>query len=83
MENTCKEVALTQLTTLVELTFLDGILSEDKRTHHQQQRDHVIISSMADRNWHLLPLNPSRVDAPSDPLLKTAMECIEYLPKGM
>ncbi|CAL1542289.1 unnamed protein product [Lymnaea stagnalis] len=77
-----REVALTQLLTLVELTFLDGILSEDKRTQKQQQRDHLIISNIVARSWHL-PLTPSSLNTPSDPLLKTAMECIEFLPKGL
>lgn len=92
---TWKEVALTQLLTLVDLTFLDGILSEDKqKSKHQKQHQHCVISNIMARNWHL-PLTPSRIDSSSssdlrrqsdnpssDPMIKAAIECIDCLPKG-
>ena len=82
VNETWREVALTQLLTLVDLTFLDGILSEDKiskEEHHP--RDIFVISNIMVRNWHL-PLTPSSVRTPTDPLMQTAMECIECLPLG-
>ncbi|KAH9505576.1 hypothetical protein Btru_055918 [Bulinus truncatus] len=82
VEEVWREVALTQLLSVVELTFLDGILSEDKRSRQQQQKDHLIISNLIARSWHL-PLTPSSLNTPSDPLLQTAMECIEFLPKAL
>lgn len=92
VEEVWREVALTQLLTHVELTFLDGILSEETSDHKssasakkQQQRHHLIISNLVAHSWHL-PLTPgSGLDAalpPSDPLLVTAMECIEFFPNG-
>ncbi|XP_013083468.2 DEP domain-containing protein 7-like [Biomphalaria glabrata] len=82
VDDVWREVALTQLLTLVELTFLDGILSEDKRSRQQIQRDHLIISNLVARSWHL-PLTPSALNTPSDPLLQTAVDCIEFLPKAL
>ncbi|KAK3774571.1 hypothetical protein RRG08_035001 [Elysia crispata] len=92
VEEVWKEVALTQLLTHVELTFLDGILSEDSVDHksaasarRQQQRHHLIISNLVARSWHL-PLTPGSgvggALVPSDPLLVTAMDCIEFFPNG-
>ena len=88
-----REVALTQLLTLVELTFLDGILNEDSTDHkssasgrRQQQRHHLIISNLVARSWHL-PLTPNSslagAQVLSDTLLVTAMDCIEFFPNGL
>ncbi|BFZ09926.1 hypothetical protein BsWGS_12965 [Bradybaena similaris] len=82
VEDVWREVALTQLLTLVELTFLDGILSEDKYSLHQKLQDHLIISNAVARNWRL-PLIPGLTDARPDPLLQSAVECIQHLPKGL
>ncbi|GFS16177.1 DEP domain-containing protein 7 [Elysia marginata] len=92
VEEVWREVALTQLLTHVELTFLDGILNEDAGDHksaalarRQQQRHHLIISNLVARSWHL-PLTPGSsvggMPPPADPLLVTAMECIEFFPNG-
>ncbi|GFO42738.1 dep domain-containing protein 7 [Plakobranchus ocellatus] len=90
VEEVWREVALTQLLTHVELNFLDGILGEDSGDHksmasarRQQQRHHLIISNLVARSWHL-PLTPgsSLGNTTSDPLLVTAMDCIEFLPNG-
>ena len=87
VNETWKEVALTQLLTLVDLTFLDGILSEEKRSRQQNIRENCIITNLMASNWYrtltpsiLVPVNVR--DRDTDLMLQCAMDCIECLPQG-
>ncbi|PVD28776.1 hypothetical protein C0Q70_11371 [Pomacea canaliculata] len=89
IEEVWREVALAQLTTLIDLTFLDGVLAEDKLSKRQQQHHNLIISNIVAKNWHL-PITQSLInlnlvgleEAEEDGVIQTAIACIECLPKG-
>ncbi|KAL8606786.1 hypothetical protein ACOMHN_049615 [Nucella lapillus] len=88
IEETWREVALAQLTTLIDLTFLDGVLAPEKPNKRQQQHHNLIISNIVARNWHrpltqsLLNLDQVGLEGDGDSVLKSAIACIECLPKG-
>ena len=86
-----REVALSSLTTLVDLPFLDGVLAEDGFSRRQRRRHNFIISNIVAKNWHL-PITASLVDlrncgteryCPDDAVLRAAIACVECLPKGL
>ncbi|KAK7107316.1 DEP domain-containing protein 7-like [Littorina saxatilis] len=90
IEETWREVALAQLTTLIELTFLDGVLAPDKPNKRQQQHHNLIISNIVAKNWHL-PITDSLMNLnevglegmmEEEGVIQTAIACIECIPKG-
>ena len=80
-------MALAQLTTLIDLTFLDGVLAPDKPSKRQQHHS-LIISNTVAKNWHmpvtqsLMNLNEVGLEAEQESVIQTAVACIECLPKG-
>ena len=85
LEETWREVALAQLTTIIDLTFLDGVLAPDKPSKRQQQHHNLIISNIVAKNWHL-PITQSVFNinevGVEESVLQAAVGCIECLPKG-
>ena len=88
IEETWREVALAQLTSLIDLTFLDGVLAPEKPNKRQQQHHNLIISNIVAKNWHLpvtqslLNLNEVGLREEQETVIQTAIACIECLPKG-
>ena len=88
IEETWREVALAQLTTLIDLTFLDGVLAPEKPNKRQQQHHNLMISNIVAKNWHLpvtqslLDLNEAGLREEQETVIQTAIACIECLPKG-
>lgn len=77
VEELWKEVALCQLLSLIDLTFLDGFLMEEKPTKRHVKQN-LIISNVVAKHWNIP--SPS---ANHDKFMSTALGCIECLPKGM
>nr|KAG5711121.1 hypothetical protein BaRGS_004765 [Batillaria attramentaria] len=88
IEETWREVALAQLTTLIDLTFLDGVLAQDKPSKRQQQHHNLIISNIVAKNWHLpvtqslFNLDTVGLGEEEDSVIQKAIACMECLPKG-
>ncbi|KAL5010967.1 hypothetical protein ScPMuIL_013272 [Solemya velum] len=77
LEEIWKETALCQLLTLVDLPFLDGILSEEKIAKKQKQS--TVLSNGMAKHWNM---PGSRDSGIQDIFMRTALDCIECLPKG-
>lgn len=71
-----KEVALCQLLTIVDLPFLDGLLTDDKSAK-KGVRTNLIISNVVAKHWNI-PLSGVK-----DPFMQTALNCIECMPNGI
>ncbi|XP_076466136.1 DEP domain-containing protein 7-like [Babylonia areolata] len=88
IEETWREIALAQLTTLIDLTFLDGVLAQDKPSKRQQQHHNLIISNIVAKNWHrpltqsLINLDQVGLHPEEESVIQRAIACIECLPKG-
>lgn len=82
-----KEVALCQLLTIVDLSFLDGVLCDDKdkdkpnrkilRPHHNSG----IVSNIVAKHWSMRCA--ARSASHTDPFMKSALECIAHIPRGV
>lgn len=82
-----KEVALCQLLTIIDLSFLDGVLSEDKdkdkgsrkilRPHHHSG----VVSNIVAKHWSMRCAAKSA--SHTDPFMKTALDCIAHIPRGV
>ncbi|XP_046359216.1 DEP domain-containing protein 7-like isoform X1 [Haliotis rufescens] len=79
VEETWKEIALAELLTIVDIMFLDGILSEEKENKRQQRRN-IIISNVVAKHSVMPFLEGSDT---TDCVMQAAFDCIECLPKGM
>lgn len=79
VEETWKEIALAELLTIVDIMFLDGILSEEKENKRQQRRN-IIISNVVAKHSVVPFLEGSDT---TDCVMQAAFDCIECLPKGM
>ncbi|XP_050390420.1 DEP domain-containing protein 7 isoform X1 [Patella vulgata] len=79
IEEIWKETALAQLLTLVDVSFVDGPLSEEKPA--KKPRHNLIISNTIAKRY----TSPYKGSAPvfEDSVLHAGYDCIECLPKGL
>ncbi|XP_048771485.2 DEP domain-containing protein 7-like [Ostrea edulis] len=77
MESLWREVALCQLLTLVEIPFLEGLLSEEKSSK-KSLKQNVMITSSVSNHYNSVSINNI-----TDPFMRTAVGCIECLPNGL
>lgn len=79
-----KEVALCQLLTIVDLSFLDGVLTDEKdkqkrkilKPHHSG-----VVSNIVAKQWSMRCSAKSA--SHTDPFMKTALDCIAHIPRGV
>ena len=80
-----KEVALCQLLTKVDLSFLDGVLTEEKEKSSKKINKSChssgIVSNIVAKHWSLRCSAKSA--SHSDPYMKAALEVIAHLPRGL
>lgn len=80
-----KEVALCQLLTKVDLSFLDGVLMEekDKSVKKLFKNGHTsgVVSNIVAKHWSMRC--SARSASHSDPFMKTALEVIAHIPRGI
>ena len=79
LEELWKEVALSQLLTIVDIPFIDTLLIDEK-TEKKQMKQSLIVSNMVTKHWNMPTSGEHRV---SDPFMSTALSCIECLPNGL
>lgn len=75
-----KETALCQLLTIVELHFLDGVLTEEKSKKLSKPVQGSVVTNMLARHWnqHCLTHGPHK-----DPFMQAALDCIAHIPRGI
>ena len=76
-----KETALCQLLTIIELSFLDGVLTEEKQSKKLSKPLHgSVVSNILAKQWnqHCLTNGPHR-----DPFMHAALNCIAHIPRGI
>ncbi|WAR09424.1 DEPD7-like protein [Mya arenaria] len=78
-----KEVALCQLLRIIDLSFLDGVLMEEKeKTSKKQFKPHgTPVSNIVAKHWSMRCSAKSATH--SDPYMKAALEVIAHLPRGV
>jgi hypothetical protein len=77
MESLWREVALCQLLTLIEIPFLEGLLSDEK-SGKKGFKHGAMISSSVSKHYNSVSINHI-----TDPFMRTAVGCIECLPNGL
>lgn len=80
-------MALCQLLTIIDVSFLDGVLNEDKdkekpmrkilKPHHPSG----VVSNIVAKQWSMRCA--ARSASHSDPFMKTALDCIAHIPRGV
>ena len=75
-----KETALCQLLTIIELHFLDGVLTEEKSRKLSKPVQGSVVSNMLAKHWNqqCLTNGPHR-----DPFMQAALDCIAHIPRGI
>ncbi|XP_061195653.1 DEP domain-containing protein 7-like [Saccostrea echinata] len=76
MESLWREVALCQLLTTVEIPFLEGLLSDQKSSKKTVKQN--MITNSVSKHYNSVGINNI-----TDPFMRTALNCIECLPKGL
>ncbi|KAH3726397.1 DEP domain-containing protein 7-like [Dreissena polymorpha] len=80
-----KEVALCQLLTIVDLSFLDGVLTEEKEKDKSGKKAFkpygTPVSNIVAKHWSLRCSAKSATH--TDPYMKAALEVIAHLPRGI
>ncbi|KAK3097684.1 hypothetical protein FSP39_012092 [Pinctada imbricata] len=79
IEGLWKEVALCQLLTIIDLPFLDGILTADKN-EKKHIKQNIVISNVVAKHYNM-PANG--INNVTDSVMRSALNCIECLPKGL
>lgn len=77
MECLWREVALCQLLTIVEIPFLEGLLTEQK-SGKKSTKQSLMLTNSVSKHYNSVCMN-----SVSDPFMRTALNCIECLPKGL
>lgn len=77
MECLWREVALCQLLTIVEIPFLEGLLTEQK-SGKKSTKQSLMLTNSVSKHYNSVCMNSI-----SDPFMRTALNCIECLPKGL
>ena len=80
IESLRKETALCQLLTIIELHFLDGVLTEEKSRKLSKPVQGSVVTNMLAKHWNqqCLTKGPHR-----DPFMQAALDCIAHIPRGI
>ncbi|KAL4233179.1 DEP domain-containing protein 7 [Mactra antiquata] len=80
-----REIALCQLLTLVDISFLDGVLTEEKQDKQKRKvvKPHRsgIVSNIVAKQWSMKC--SARSASHTDPFMRSALDCIAHIPRGV